>query len=97
MSKGKKKNKKEKEKVVYYDDGSTLSDMSEVGGIHGRKLTSSDGKSDNTNRYYRSGFKEKAKTYFEAVKLMIKPMLLVLIALCVLFLIMFIISSFANG
>lgn len=90
----KKKNKNKKEKVVYYDDGSTVSDMSKVGGIYGRKIGSSGG-NERENRYYkpRSSFSDKAKTYFEAVKLMIKPMLIVLIAISVVFLILFLISS----
>ena len=93
MSKNKNKNKKEK--VVYYDDGSTLSDMSEVGGIYGRKIGRSSGSEQREKRYYRprSSFSDKAKTYFEAVKLMIKPMLIVLIAISVVFLILFLISS----
>lgn len=70
--------KKKKEKVIYYDDNSTISDMSEVTGI-GRKNQPREPKQKST-------FKEKWKTYWAAVKMMVGPMLIVLIILAVLYL-----------
>lgn len=76
MSKNK-KNKQQKQKVVYYDDGSTISDMSAVN----RK-----GQKPKTPPKPRATFKEKWKTYWSAVKMMFIPMCFVLIVLTVLFL-----------
>lgn len=75
MSKKKKKNKKEK--VIYYDDNSTIADMSNVTRT-GRKRQSPP--------QAPSSFKEKWKTYWAAVKMMLIPMFLVLAALAALFL-----------
>lgn len=72
-----KKKKNKKEKVIYYDDNSTIADMSEVTGI-GRKKPSQP-KSSST-------FKEKWKTYWAAVRMMLIPMFIVLAALAALFL-----------
>jgi len=88
------KNKKKKEKITYIDDGSTISDMSNVGGV-GRRIPSPDKGGKVPRR--SSTFKEKFLTYIDAVKSMIMPMLAVLIALCVIFLIMFLISKSVNG
>jgi len=88
-----KKGKKKKEKIVYVDDGSTISDMSEVGGV-GRRIKRSDDK-----KAVRSGstFKEKFETFFNAMKTMFFPMLKVLIAISAGFLVMLLISLAANG
>ncbi len=67
-----KKNKKvKKEKVVYYDDGSTIADMSAV-----NKYGKKEDKASPPKR--KSTFKEKWETYWEAVRLMIIPMFIVL-------------------
>ena len=84
------KDKKQKKKTVYYDDGRTIADMS---GLNGRKrdrgnATPSFGK--------RASLKEQAKTYFAAVKMMFVPMLTVMGAICVLFLILYIILELAS-
>ena len=71
----KKKNKQKKEKVVYYDDNSTIADMSN---IPQRKRSSSAPRSNST-------FREKFRTYINAVKMMIIPMCVVIIFLCVVF------------
>ena len=73
-----KKEKKEKEKVVYYDDGSSISDMSEVKPSYIAKAAKT--KSTST-------FKEKWKTYWAAVKMMLLPMFFVLAVIFVLYLI----------
>ncbi len=78
MSEKKKKKKEEKEKVVYYDDGSSISDMSKVKQSYIAKAAKT--KSTST-------FKEKWKTYWAAVKMMLLPMFCVLFVIFILYLI----------
>ena len=78
--------KKKKEKVVWYDDNSTISDMSNVG--RGNKPS----KKPTTPSNYRtvkpkSTFKDKWNTYWQTVKLMIMPTLVALLIIAVLYLI----------
>ena len=76
-----KKEKKKKEKVIWIDDGSTLADMSHVSGPRlSKKLGSS-----------TSTAKEKWDTYWGAVKRMFLPMLVVIVAICVLYMILWLI------
>ena len=72
------KNKKEKEKIIYYDDNSTIVDMSCVN-PRGEKNPHQQPKMFST-------FREKWETYWNAVKMMVLPMLLVLIILTGLYL-----------
>ncbi len=72
------KKKQKKQKVIYYDDNSTIADMSNI--PHARK--------PDAPRAPRSTFREKMKTYFSAVKMMIFPMCVVLFILALLFLIL---------
>lgn len=72
--------KKKKEKVKYIDDGRTIADMSNVAG--GRK--SLDGSGRRT-----SSAKEKWTTYWEAVKMMFVPMLVVLGVMTAIFLLLY--------
>ncbi len=78
--------KKKKDKVIYYDDNSTVADMSNVtrSGFSNKK--SHDNKP-------RATFKEKWKTYWHAVKLMLWPMCFVLAILGLLYLLMMLIFS----
>ena len=69
------KKKKDTEKVVYYDDNSTIVDMSNVTGLKGKKRQPS------PYPRRRSTFKEKWKTYWSAVRMMLFPMFIVLIVL----------------
>ena len=78
----KKYNKKKKQKVTYIDDGSSIADMSGVGG--GKRKT------PNTPRP-RATFKEQWKTYTDAVKMMFLPMLAVLGMLALAFLLVYLI------
>ena len=76
--------KKKKEKVIYYDDGSTISDMSRVN----RK---SEPRPQNQQNNRADGMRtvratSKWKTYWQTVRMMIVPMLIVLGVLCVVFL-----------
>ena len=86
------KNKEKKQKVRYYDDGSTISDMSGVGGVHGRREVFPEDKSSRSKRA-ASTFKDKMTTYFQAVRMMFLPMVVVLIVLTVVFLLTFILSG----
>ncbi|MBQ9085434.1 MAG: hypothetical protein IJY24_07265 [Clostridia bacterium] len=60
---GKKKNKP---KVTYVDDGSTIADMSAVGG----------GRKGKDGLKLQSSFMDKTKTFFSAMKMMIGPMII---------------------
>lgn len=65
---------KKKEKVKYVDDGRTLADMSNVGGP---RLSGRNGP--------RPDAKEVWKTYWSAVRMMVKPMLITIGVLCVVY------------
>ena len=73
-----KKKKSEKPKVVYIDDGSTIADMSAIGGSRPRR---------------RSTFKEQFKTYIDTVKLMFVPMLIVLGVMTVLYVLLLFLTN----
>ena len=75
--------KKNKEKTIYIDDGSSIADMS---GLYGN---SSFGSKKTTSG--RSRFRECFRTYIEAVKMMIKPMLLTIGVITLAFLILYLI------
>ena len=69
--------KKKKEKIIYYDDNSTIADMSSVN-KKGRKQEPRPPKKQSTA-------KEKWNTYWSAVKMMFVPMLIVLGVMTVLY------------
>ena len=71
--------KKKKEKVVYIDDGRTISDMSGVGGVgmFGEKKPRKTAPKQAPLRY-RTSSRERWQTYTDAVKRMFVPMLVVL-------------------
>lgn len=69
---------KKKEKIIYYDDNSTLADMSSVN-RKGERQPAPPPKQ-------RSSFSEKWKTYWSAVKMMILPMCIVLCIIALLYL-----------
>jgi len=72
--------KKKKEKITYIDDGRTIADMSGVSGamrLPERKLG-----------HPRSSAKEIWKTYIGAVKMMFVPMLVVISAIIVIYMIL---------
>jgi len=68
------KEKKRKEKIVYIDDGRTIADMS---GISGSRLTS--------DKRPTSDWKDIGRTYWSAMKMMFRPMLVVIGFLIVVF------------
>ena len=72
--------KKKKEKIIYYDDNSTIIDMSSVN-RKGESQKKQPAKRQSTAR-------EKWQTYWSTVKVMVLPMLIVLSILCVLYLLL---------
>lgn len=70
---------------MYYDDNSTIADMSNV-------RAPGEGKRDNSRP--RSTAKEKWKTYWSAVKKMIGPMLIVLAVMTAIFGVIMLISVY---
>ena len=78
------KKKEKKEKVKYYDDGSTVADMSDV---KGRRLSGGDPLRP------RATAKEKWDTYWHAVKLMFGPMLVVLVILAIAYMILYLLFT----
>ena len=91
--------KPKKEKVTYYDDYSSLADMSDVGAFGAQNNVKGNSPKPSGGRVYRprATFKEKWATYFSAVKTMLLPMLMVLIAITAFFLVMYLISLGVNG
>ena len=78
--------KKHKHKVKYYDDESTIVDMSDVGAF-GKKERKPNEKKLNSN------FRSKWDTYWAAVRMMILPMFFVLGVLAVLYVILRLIAG----
>ena len=91
MSTEKKQNKKSKKntkkKIIYIDDGRSFADFSNFSNKHSKLY----GSNDNGVNFSGSKFKDSIKTYFESVKLMLLPMLVMLGFMCVLFLLLWII------
>ena len=77
--------KQKKEKITYVDDGRTIADMSGVTG--GRRFSS--------RPAYVPGpsFKEAWKTYWNAVKMMLVPMLVTIAGIGLIYLIVLLIFS----
>jgi hypothetical protein len=71
--------KKKKEKIVYYDDNSTLVDMSSV--------TRNGKKAPPRPPRTRSTFKDQWRTYWSAVKMMVIPMCVALLLLAIMYLV----------
>ena len=72
--------KKKKEKVVYYDDGSSIADMSKL---------SAKPKIEYTGNHPKGSLKGQAQTFFGAMRMMFVPMLVVICALCILYMILY--------
>lgn len=78
---------KKKERIKYVDDGRTIADMTGV--KSGPRL-------GNANpRRPRPKAKEVWQTYWQAVKLMVGPLLVFLVGLCIVYMIAFAIFSLA--
>jgi hypothetical protein len=87
--------KKKKEKVVYIDDGRTISDMSGVGGVgmFGEKKPRKTAPKQAPLRY-RTSSRERWQTYTDAVKRMFVPMLVVLGAIILIYMILSLVFLF---
>ena len=83
-----KKNRKKKEKIIWYDDNSTIADMSAV--PNGRKIK--EGERSNTTKP-RSTFKDKWNTYWSTVRQMLLPMGCVLLVLALLYVFIMLITG----
>ena len=79
-----KKNKKPK--TVYYDDGRTIADMSYLGGRRGKEPSG----------MKKSGWREKWRTYFQSVKMMLLPTLVVLGLVSIAFGLLYILLALAS-
>ncbi len=81
-----KKEKKQKEKVTYYDDGSTIYDMS---GLRNKKPTNNNNNNLNPlqNKKPRATEREKLRTFFQAFKMMLAPTGVALLILLILYII----------
>ena len=77
--------KKKKEKIIYYDDNSTIADMSSVNRTGRPKPPPPPRK--------RSTFSEKWNTYWSAVKSMVIPLCVALSILCIFYLLLMLISG----
>ena len=75
---------KKKEKITYVDDGRTIADMS---GVKDRRLPGGDPLRP------RASAKEQWNTYWNAVKMMFGPMLVVLVGLCILYMILYLLFT----
>ena len=77
--------KKKKEKIIYYDDNSTIVDMSNV---------TKNGKPQPARPpTVKSTFREKWDTYWSAVKMMLLPMCIALSALAIIYLVIMLTSG----
>ena len=79
--------KKKKKKTVYIDDGSSIADMSSLDGGFLRK----DSLQASRGPVQKPTFKACFRTYIEAVKMMIKPMLITIGVISVAFLLVYLI------
>lgn len=77
------KKKEKKEKVRYYDDGRTVADMS---GVKGPRLSGDPLRP-------RASLKDQWDTYWNAVKMMFGPMLIVLVGLCIIYMILYLLFT----
>ena len=76
--------KKKKEKIIYYDDNSTIADMSSV---------TKNGKKEPQRPKVQSTFRDQWKTYWSAVKMMLLPMCIALSALAIIYLVIMLTSG----
>ena len=77
--------KKKKPKTVYYDDGRSIADMSSI-----------NGRGKDPEGLVRSGWREKWRTYFQSVKMMLLPMLVVLGLVCIAFGLLYVLLTLAS-
>lgn len=88
------KEKSKKEKIVFVDDGSTIIDMSST--VKPSQKPQNQPKDPYTGQPIGNTFKDKARTYFSAVKQNLVPMFVVIIGICVIFGIMYLALELAS-
>ena len=88
------KERAKKEKIVYVDDGSTVIDMSST--VTTPKKPQNQPKDPYTGQPIGNSFKDKARTYFSAVKRNLIPMFVVIIGICVIFGVMYLALELAS-
>ncbi len=88
------KEKAKKEKIIYVDDGSTVIDMS--GTVKDSQKPKITPKDPVTGAPIGNTFKDQARTYFNAVKQNLVPMFVVILAICVMFGLMYLILELAG-
>ncbi len=81
--------KKKKEKIIYVDDGSTIVDMSALGGASEGEKPYRDDTQKPLPRW-----RQILRTYFESMRLMILPMLVFMGLIAVAFFILWLIFQF---
>ena len=77
--------KRKKEKITYVDDGRTIADMSGVSGGMPR--------SDRSPYTPRASLKEQFGTFWAAMKMMIRPMLVVVAGIVLIYILMYVFFS----
>ena len=77
--------KKRKPKTVYFDDGRSIADMSVL-----------NGRGKEPDGIVKSGWREKWRTYFQSVKMMLLPMLVVLGLVCIAFGLLYLLLALAS-
>lgn len=86
--------KANKEKIVYVDDGSTVVDMSST--VKTPKKPQNQPKDPFTGAPIGNTTKDKARTYFKAVRQNLKPMFMVILGICIIFGVMYLILELAG-
>ncbi len=93
-----KKEKKKRVKTVWVDDGRTIADMSGVprrGTGHSLSDAAPKRRQTQTEKQFnksRPKWKDYLATYFDAVKMMFIPMLVVMAGICLIFLVLYLMS-----
>ncbi len=77
------KDKKKKKKITYIDDGRSLADMSGIGGR-------------STSQSAKGTLSDQARTFFAAMKMMVKPMLVTMGIISVAFLVVWLLMLLAS-
>lgn len=90
MSKREKPKKEKKEKIIYIDDGSTVVDMSALS-----KKPKKEKRID-PDKKPRPRWMQIVKTYFDSMRLMLFPMLVVMGIIAIAFLILWILFTLAS-
>ena len=83
----KKSQNKEKDKVKYYDDGSTIADMDCLNDAKKKPSRIDEVPNPKRQPKVKSTYREKAQTFFETFKMMLVPTGIALLVIFILYLI----------